>query len=133
MRNAQEPKAMDCNPMAFAKNLHRHVNYTRGYKRKPGYYAEFMRLPSATDPIFLTVDWGALNFVRRFKGVALFCEGIPDQYDLTCCCMHEIWVLFSKKRYFSNALQLAVIARSMGAVKVCIILINSQLMGGHYE
>lgn len=133
MAKLSKLKAAGGNQTAFKRTLISSANYRVNRKRKPGYYTDFMRWQDTINPILLAADWSSLNMIRRFKGIALLCEGTPAQFDLSDCYQREVWVLFSNEEHFHKALELARAAQKNGATKVSTVLINIQLAGGNHE
>lgn len=112
---------------------HTHYSNEPLSKRKPKYFYEFKRYLNAS-LIFLAVDFISANIIRRHHGICLLCDGIAEFYDLDFCFGREVWVLYAHRNNYMTAMQLAHRVQWVGAAKVFIILVNTQLLkGGDHE
>jgi hypothetical protein len=86
---------------------------------KPRYFDDLLRYPKS-NPVFITVDWASLHYIRR-SGICLLCEKSPTFYDFSFCYQREMWVLYSHQHYFHAAMQLAQALQQSGAKKILVL------------
>ncbi len=99
-------------------------------KIKPNYFSDLQNYPKS-NPLFITVDWRCLNYIRSYHGICLFCKKIDDfsVYDLSVCYQRETWVLYVSLRDSVFAMQLGRSIQLAAASRVRVIAFNSQLLG----
>lgn len=93
----------------------------------PMHLGELRCYPSA-NPVFITTDHDSLCFIRRLKGICLYCAGNLITYDLSFSFERDVWVLYSKRSLLSRTMQLAQAIQLCGANKILVVLINTQLI-----
>ena len=92
-------------------------------KIKPSYSHLFDEFPNA-DPIFIAIDKPCFHLIGRLSGICLLCERESTLYDLSICCQHEAWVLYSNPASQDNAKALALSALKYGASKATVNFID---------
>ncbi len=90
--------------------------------RRPHYFNDLLRYPNV-NPLCITADTHSLRFNHRLKGLCLYCNAHPDNYDLSFCYQREVWVLYSQPGQFAKAMSLAQAVQSSGAAKILLILV----------
>lgn len=90
-------------------------------KMKPRYFDDLQRYPKA-NPIFITVDWASVRYIRR-SGVCLLCEKSSMYYDFSFCYQREIWILYSHDVYFLRAMKLGQAIQQNAAKKILVMSI----------
>lgn len=95
----------------------------------PDYAYQLLKRPHA-NPVFITIDWRCLKFVKCHGGICLFCRKNLDlsQYDFSLCYRREMWVIFLMLRDQAKSLQLGRTLQLSGASKVLIIPIAPELL-----
>lgn len=104
------------------------VHFIRSAKKmKPGYYSEQQYYPQA-NPIFISIDWDCLNYIRNHHGVCLLCNKNAEFYDFSFCKDKEIWILYLEKGNAAIALKLGYTILRYCPKEVRIIPFNSELL-----
>ena len=97
---------------------------------KPAYFSDLQNY-SKINPLFITVDWHCLNYIRSHHGVCLLCKKTLDfsTYDLSFFYQREAWVLYSSPHDHHFAIELAHTIQRAAATTIKVILFNKQLLG----
>jgi hypothetical protein len=106
------------------------AQWNEARKIKPAYFSDLKKYPKAT-PLFITVDWRCLNYIRSRHGICLFCKKTNDfaMYDLSFFYKREAWVLYLSPHDHNFAMQLAHGVQLAAATTIKVILFNIQLLG----
>jgi len=99
-------------------------------KIKPAYFSDLQKYPKA-NPLFITVDYRCLHYIRSHYGICLFCkkDDSLSMYDLSFCYKREIWVLYLSPHDYIRAMQLGRRIQLTGATRIRVIAFNSELLG----
>jgi len=93
-------------------------------KVAPNHADQLLKQPKAS-PVFITIDWQCLNYIKSHSGLCLYCSKKHplSGFDFSYCYKREMWVVYSKQHYYARSLQLGRHIQLAGAKKVLIISI----------
>ncbi len=97
-------------------------------KFAPNNADQLLMRPKAS-PIFITIDWQCLNYIKYHGGLCLYCnrKHLLSVFDFSLCYKREMWVVYSKQHYYTHSLELGRYVQLAGAKKVLIISIVADL------
>ena len=65
--------------------------------RLQAHYWQAVEHYPASNPLLMTADDHCLQWIRKQRGLCLYCPHPAQRYDLSCCFGREIWLLYRQK------------------------------------